>query len=217
LQRTVIIVLKILKNSVLKGGALVRIGLTGGPGSGKSTVAGILKTRGIAFTDLDYLSRVAVEPGRPAFKKIVEYFGDSVVDKEGGLDRSTLRRKLIKNSNDKKILEKIIHPEVFILLGIEEEKNRKAGEKIFFVEAPLLFEAGMEQDFDFIVTVYCPFEVQVKRIMERDMVGYDDATALVNSQMQLGEKAEKADFVICNDKTTETLERQVDQLLIKFD
>jgi len=188
---------------------LVRIGLTGGPGSGKSTVAKIFKSKNIAFSDLDYLSRVAVEPGRPAFNKIVEHFGKSSVSKSGGLDRAFLRDRLIKNPGDKKILEDLIHPEVFRLLSYEEEKHLKAGEKFFCVEAPLLFEAGMQDFFDFIVTVYCSKKLQIKRVMERDGQSYQSAKGLVNSQIPLDKKASDSDFVIYNELGIEELEKQV--------
>lgn len=192
---------------------LVRIGLTGGPGSGKSTVARIFKGQNTAFSDLDHLSRVAVKPGRPAFKKIVEYFGKSAVSTTGELDRAFLRDRLIKNPADKKVLENLIHPEVFRLLSLEEEKFRKAGEKIFCVEAPLLFEAKMNDYFDFTVTVYCSRELQIKRVMERDGQSYESAAGLVDSQIPLDKKAIDSDFVIYNEKGIEELEKQVLNIL----
>lgn len=192
---------------------MVRIGLTGGPGSGKSTVARIFKRQNTAFSDLDHLSRVAVEPGRPAFKKIVEYFGKSAVSDSGDLDRAFLRERLIKNPADKKVLEDSIHPEVFRLLSIEEEKYLKSGEKVFCVEAPLLFEAGMKDFFDFTVTVYCSRELQIKRVMERDGQSYESAAGLVDSQIPLTMKADNSDFVIYNENGIESLEKQVLEIL----
>ncbi|MCB9481878.1 MAG: dephospho-CoA kinase [Desulfobacteraceae bacterium] len=192
---------------------MVRIGLTGGPGSGKSTVAKIFKRQNTAFSDLDHLSRVAVEPGRPAFNKIVEYFGKSAVNDSGDLDRAFLRDRLIKNPGDKKVLEDVIHPEVFSLLALEEKRCLEAGERVFCVEAPLLFEAKMEHYFDCIVTVYCSRELQVKRVMERDGQSYESALGLIDSQISLDEKASNSDFVIYNESGVEELEKQVLEIL----
>ncbi|MDY0360158.1 MAG: dephospho-CoA kinase [Desulforegulaceae bacterium] len=192
---------------------MVRIGLTGGPGSGKSTVAKIFKRQNTAFSDLDHLSRIAVEPGRPAFNKIVEYFGKSAVNDSGDLDRAFLRDRLIKNPGDKKVLEEVIHPEVFRLLALEEENYLKAGEKIFCVEAPLLFEAGMEDYFDYIVTVYCSKDLQIKRVIERDGQSYESAKGLVDSQISLDKKAHNSDFVIYNENGIDGLEKQVLEIL----
>lgn len=195
---------------------MVRIGITGGPGSGKSTVAGVFKRRGIVFTDLDYLSRVVVEPGQPAFKKILDYFGQSILDKSGFLDRSVLRKRLILNLDDKKVLESIIHPEVFRLLEKESEKNESLGEKFFGVEAPLLFEAKMDNFFDYIITVYASYKVQVERVMSRDEVTREGAEGLVNSQLSLDEKASMSDFVIYNNGGVDGLEGQVDEFMKRF-
>jgi len=187
--------------------------LTGGPGSGKSTVAKIFKGQNTAFSDLDHLSRVAVEPGRPAFNKIVEYFGKSAVNDSGDLDRAFLRDRLIKNPGDKKVLEDVIHPEVFRLLALEEKRCLEAGEKFFCVEAPLLFEAGMGNYFDYIVTVYCSRELQIKRVMDRDGQSYESACGLINSQIPLDEKASNSDFVIYNENGVGELEKQVLEIL----
>ncbi|PIE75043.1 MAG: dephospho-CoA kinase [Deltaproteobacteria bacterium] len=195
---------------------MVRIGLTGGPGSGKSTVAGILERRNIAVVDLDCLSRTAVKPGQAAYKKIVDYFGKSAILESGELDRVFLRTRLIKSREDKKNLEKFIHPEVFRLLEKEYKKYLKSGEKIFCVEAPLLFEKDMKALFDYIITVFIPYELQIERLVKRDSVTEEGAEGLVNSQISLAEKAARSDFIITNDKGFDELEKEVDKVLKKI-
>ncbi len=188
----------------------VRLGVTGGAGSGKSAVCKRLGSLGAGLIMADELARRAVEPGMPAYRKIVEYFGKGVLDCEGRINRAGLRKIILEDSSKKSALEGFVHPEVSRLMEEEFEDLKNKGAVIVAVEVPLLFESGMEDYFDCILTVSAETEVRIARLMQRDGVSREDAAALISMQMPEERKREKSDFVIDNsgslDKTLESVD-----------
>lgn len=195
----------------------VKLGITGGVGSGKSMVCDYLKNKGMTVVSADELARKVVTPGSSAYDKIVGYFGGTVVSDGGTLNRQKLRRIITRDKIKKEALERFVHPEVFVQMEKEFEVSKKRRDSVIAVEVPLLFEAGMETFFDFVLTVSADRDVRIKRFMSRDQITRKEAEALMGIQMSEEEKIEKSDFVIDNngslEKTRVFVDRFYDNLM----
>lgn len=198
----------------------LKLGITGGVGSGKSMVCECLAEKGVIVVKTDDLARTAVVPGTPAYVKIVSHFGNQVVTKDGFLDRKMLREAIIRNPDDKAMMERIIHPEVFRLMAEAYGAAREQGAAIVAVEVPLLFELGMESLFDDTLLVCADRHIRVQRIMKRDNVTKPEAEALIGIQMSDDEKRKKAGHVIENNgtakQTCSAVDRFYETLCIKI-
>lgn len=198
------------------------IGLTGGIGTGKSTVSQILRNKGFSVIDLDVISHKVIEfPS--VVEKIVKNFGKEVLENnENNNDgnRTVSREKLGKiifSDREKRFtLNSIMHPEILRIMQKKilecESKNEKEN-KIIFVEIQLLFEVQWEKEFDYILLVAAKRDIQVRRVLERDKRSEKEAWDIINSQMSLDEKRGKSDFVIENDGNIDDLNRKVDKFL----
>ena len=198
------------------------IGLTGGIGTGKSTVSQILRNKGFSVIDLDVISHKVIEfPS--VVEKIVRNFGKEVLENnENNNDgnRTVSREKLGKiifSDREKRFtLNSIMHPEILRIMHKKilecESKNEKEN-KIIFVEIQLLFEVQWEKEFDYILLVAAKRDIQVRRVLERDKRSEKEAWDIINSQMSLDEKRGKSDFVIENDGNIDDLNREVDKFL----
>jgi dephospho-CoA kinase len=192
---------------------ILLIGLTGGIASGKSTVAHMLEEMGSHVIDFDMLARRVVEPGRPAWKKIVDYFGRDILQGSGEIDRKRLSRIIFGNSEKRKRLEGFTHP--FIVeefTGHVDEISSSDPDAIINAVVPMLFEAGMQALFHKVVVVYIPREEQIKRLIERDGISEGDAVNILNAQMHIDEKIRQADFIINNENSIEETKMQVHDL-----
>jgi dephospho-CoA kinase len=179
--------------------------LTGGIGSGKSTVARILADEGVVVVDADELARRAVLPGRPAFLEIQERW-PAVVSVDGSLDRPALGRIVFSDEQARLELNAIVHPRVRELAEEAFAREQARGTSWVAFEIPLLFETGQEARFRPVIVVSCSAELQVARIMARDGLSREAAEARLAAQMPLSEKVRQADIVIENDGTTEQLQ-----------
>mgnify|MGYP005840773695 FL=1 len=188
------------------------IGLTGGIGSGKSTVSKMFQGVGVPVICADDLARKVVEPGSPALEEIREVFGEEVIDREGKLDRAAMARVVFADASRRKKLEAIIHPRV------KEEKDRlveqleQEGHLIAIVDVPLLLETGWQDSFDMIILVYVPREIQEKRLICRDNISVEEARSRLNAQMCIEEKRDLADRVIDNRGSVDETRKQVGQI-----
>ncbi len=189
------------------------VGLTGGIASGKTTVAKIMKRLGAAIVDADALSREVVEPGRDAWKAIVDTFGAEVLRPDQTLDRQKLRAVIFNNSTARKKLESIIHPRVRALAEERINQQAAAGYEIVVYEVPLLFEGNLHEWLRPVVLVACDADVQRQRLQQRDRLTPEEAQKHIDAQMSLEEKRRLADYVIENDGDLESLERQVEVVL----
>jgi len=159
---------------------------------------------------------VAVAPGSTAHEKILKHFGASVVLSDGTLNRQMLRRIIVNNFTSRLTMERFIHPEISKLMQQKMADAKQHGDRVVAVEVPLLFELGMEEQFDLVVVVSADRKLRVKRLMERDNVSRDQAEELLNVQMPDQEKIERAGFVLPNDGSKEQLIKSVDRLYEKF-
>jgi dephospho-CoA kinase len=189
------------------------VGLTGGIASGKTTVAKIMKRLGAAIVDADALSREVVEPGRDAWKAIVDTFGAEVLRPDQTLDRQKLRAVIFNNSTARKKLESIIHPRVRALAEERINQQAAAGYELVVYEVPLLFEGNLHEWLRPVVLVACDADVQRQRLQQRDRLTPEEAQKHIDAQMSLEEKRRLADYVIENDGDLESLERQVEAVV----
>jgi len=192
---------------------MIRIGITGGAGSGKSTVCKLLREKDFPVTDLDQLARQVVLPNTPGYTKIVQHFGPQIVLDNKQLDRSRLRKIILTHASEKQFLEQIIHPEVNRLMQeffISLEQN---GNLLACAEVPLLYEADMAKVFNLCVVVFSSQDIQIQRITNRDAVNFQEAQKLIQSQMPLDKKAALADYVITNNSSYDALVLEVQQFI----
>jgi len=192
------------------------IGLTGGIASGKSTVAKILERLGAAIVNADVLSREVVEPGRDAWKEIVDAFGAEVLQTDQTLDRQKLRAIIFDRPEARKKLESIIHPRVRALAEERIRQHAAAGYEIIVYEVPLLFEGNLQDALRPVILVACAADTQRRRLQHRDQLDAAAAQKHIEAQMSLAEKRRLADYVIENDGNMEDLERQVRAVLEKI-
>jgi dephospho-CoA kinase len=193
-----------------------KVGVTGGAGSGKSSVCNRLQELGIKIISSDALAREAVAPGSTAHKKILNYFGEKVVLSDGKLNRQMLRRIIVNDDTARLTLERFIHPEISKLMEQKMAQAEQNGDRVVAVEVPLLFELGMEKQFDIVVVVSADRKVRVKRLMDRDNVSREDAEDLLNVQMLDQEKVKRGGVVLSNNGSTEQLISSVDRFYEKF-
>ncbi len=185
---------------------MLEVGITGTVGAGKSTVGRLFERWGARRIDADELSREAVAPGTPALEEIVEAWGEEVLAEDGSLDRAALRERVFGDPEARERLESIVHPEVRRLREERLRRARREGVEVAVGEVPLLFETGMEGDFDLVVVVDAPREQRRRRL--RSARGLSDETfeAIESAQWSGERKRAAADLVIVNDGTLEELE-----------
>jgi len=176
----------------------VIIGVTGGMGSGKSFVAGLLgRLLGVDVLNADILCRDLLQMQRPGWQGIQERWGSRFLDLTGNIDRTVLRKVLFAEPEVRRGVEQILHPLVRqeIISRATEERVSLEG---MVAEVPLLFEVGWQNDFDWIVVVYSEYECRVQRIVRRDRVSLEEGRSAISAQISLEEKALQADSVIEN-------------------
>ncbi|MEE8553390.1 MAG: dephospho-CoA kinase [Desulfobacterales bacterium] len=195
---------------------VLKVAVTGGAGSGKTTVCNRLKGLGVKVISSDALAKEAVAQGSLAHEKIVNYFGKKVLLSDGNLNRQELRSIIINDDVARLALERFIHPEISRLMHLRIAQAEQDGDPVLLVEVPLLFELGMAEQFDVIIVVSADHELRVKRLMDRDKVSRDEAEDLINVQMPQAEKVERAEFVLANDCSKDQLIRSVDLLFNNF-
>jgi dephospho-CoA kinase len=190
---------------------MLLVGLTGGIGSGKSTVARMLEKRGAVVFDADVLARQAVAPGTPGFEQVIERFGPNVLAPGGGLDRDALASIVFSDPAARRDLEGIVHPEVRRMFAEGCEEYRDSDRVVVF-SAPLLVETGMHTAFDLLIVVSAPVATQIERLMRDRGMAERDVQARIDAQLPLEAKAEAADVLVDNEGTLEDLEGQVERV-----
>lgn len=182
------------------------VGVTGTVGAGKSTVGRLFEDWGARRIDADELSREAVEPGSRALRTIVEEWGEEVLREDGSLDRAALRERVFGDPGARERLEEIVHPEVRRLRRRRLMEAREEGVEVVVGEVPLLFETGMEEQFDLVVVVDAPRAERRRRVREERDLPAATFRAMEAAQWSAERKRRAADLVIRNDGSLEELE-----------
>jgi dephospho-CoA kinase len=197
----------------------VVLGLTGGIGSGKSTVGAMLSEFGAVLVDADAIVHELQIPGSPMLRQLAEAFGDDILLADGALDRKALAAKVFGDEEARGRLGLIVHPPTIAEMGRRMQSARDAGVPVVVLDIPLLLEgkkrgtgSGSQFPFDAIVVAWVPEEVQLARAAERDGATRDEVLARVRAQLPIDEKREMADHVIDNSGSLAETRRQVEAL-----
>jgi dephospho-CoA kinase len=194
-------------------------GLTGGIGSGKSTVARLFGELGVHWVDADDVAREVVEPGTPALERISEHFGKKILTSEGALDRAQLRGIVFEKPEERVWLESLLHP------IIREELIRQLSPEDYqlpyvLLASPLLLETDQHELVDRIIVIDVPEETQIERTMARDTNSREQVERIIAAQMSREDRLARADEVIDNDRPLDEVTRQVrelhERLLVDF-
>lgn len=187
-------------------------GLTGNIGSGKSTVARLLRERGVPVVDADQVARDLVLPGQPALAEIAARF-PGVVAPDGRLDRKALGDRVFADEAERKALNQILHPRIAAESGSRLAALAEGGRELAIYEAALIVENGLDALLDGLVVVTAPEDDQVRRVAARDGLAEAETRARIAAQLPAKEKAARGDFVIDNGGGLEALAAQVDRVL----
>jgi len=191
----------------------LRVALTGGIASGKSTVADLFARRGVPVIDTDVIAREVVEPGAPALAQVVSAFGNGILGPDGRMDRRAMRKRIFSDPDAKRRLESILHPAI----RAEMERQSKAAPGPYqILVIPLFTEGGRRDHVDRVLLVDVPEELQVERLMLRDGVTQEQAVASLNAQATRAQRLAMADDVIRNTGHVAGLAERVAELHEKY-
>jgi len=185
------------------------VGITGGIGSGKSAVSDRFKRYGIKIVDADIASREVVKPGQPALAEIREHFGADILQTDGALDRAKLRARVFADPDERKWLERLLHPKINAYL---QQELQNAESPYAILVSPLMKETGQARYTNRILVVDVPEEVQLRRTMARDTNDEKQVRAIMAAQISRAERLQMADDVIVNDAGFEALDAAVARL-----
>ncbi len=191
---------------------MIKLGLAGSIGMGKSTTASMFSARGVPVYDADAAVHQVYAPGGAAVKAVSEAFPD-VLNAQGGIDRSKLRERVVGDSEAMKRLEQIIHPIVSGLQVSFLENAASQGAEIIVLDVPLLYETGGDKRVDYVVVVTAPEDVQRERVLARGQLTAAQLGEILTRQLPDKEKRQRADFVIDTSLGLEYAEAQVDAVL----
>ena len=190
-------------------------GLTGNIGSGKSTVARLLRERGVPVVDADLVAREVVEPGRPALAEVAARF-PGVLMPGGALDRKALAARVFNDPAERAALNAIVHPRIAEEVAARLAGLAHQGAPFAIYEAALIVENGLDAMLDGLIVVTSPEQQQLSRVLLRDGMGEAEARARIAAQLPAAQKVAKADFVIENGGPLEALAPQVERLLAEL-
>ena len=189
------------------------VGVTGTIASGKTTVADMLAAKGAHTIDFDIIAHEVVDPGKPAFDQIVDYFGKQVLEEDGALDRQALSDIVFRDMVKRKKLESFTHPPIAIeFIRQLEEITAADPDAIVQVVIPLMIELNLQYMFNKLLVVYIPQDALKQRLMDRDGIGGEEALRIIASQMSMEEKAGYGDYTVDNSGTLEETQAKVDDL-----
>ncbi|MDA0209545.1 dephospho-CoA kinase [Desertifilum tharense] len=189
------------------------IGLTGGIATGKTTVANYLaQIHQLPVFDADIYAREAVTPDSPVLERLVQRYSQDILETEGSLNRAKLANIIFHDSNERQWVEQQIHPEVRSRF-IQNIENAPKNAGLVLV-IPLLFEAQMTDLVTEIWVVYCNFQQQLERLMQRNTLSLTEAKARIDAQMSIEQKCQQAQVILDNSTTIEALFQQIDSALV---
>lgn len=188
---------------------MLKVGLTGGIGCGKTTVSRLFEARNVPVIDADVIAHDSVKLGQPALQEIANFFGESILLADGSLNRAKLRNRVFSNPLEKKILENILHPLVFAAM---QEKIDQLKPPYCIVSIPLLFETGMRHFVDRVLVIDCPEDLQITRVKQRDNLTEARIKSIIASQVSREFRLANADDVLDNSTNSNGLAEQVETL-----
>ena len=191
---------------------MLRIGITGGLGSGKSEVTAFFKQKGARVFDADLEAKLILLHSEGVQKAVIAAFGETVLNEVGELDFQRLARHAFANSDRQRRLNDIMHPEVILAADKAMILAEQDGVAMFILDAPLLFEAKLEEYLDLTVVVIADQQVRVKRALERGNLTEEDILRRIQLQMPDKEKLARADLVVTNNGTLEQLQAELEAL-----
>lgn len=192
------------------------LGITGGIGSGKSTVSTLLKEMGAAVIDADVLSREVVMPGEPALEELTAVFGKAILDDWGQLKRKALADVVFQDKTKLEVLNKIVHKYVAQRIKDNVKEQLEKMTKIIVIDAPIPINEGFLNLCHTVWTVHSDMETRILRVMKRSAMTYDEAISRIQSQIKDEEYLKIADTVIYNDKDISSLKEEVKYQLSKL-
>ncbi len=185
---------------------VLRIGLTGGIGSGKSTACEIFSELKVPVIDADVIAVKAIKPGMPALQSIIDEFGVKIITKDGYLNRKELRDRIFKNESDRRKLESILHPVIYKEIARQTKGINSA---YCIISIPLLLETGTSDIIDRILVIDIPKELQLSRASARDNASLKNIETIIHSQISRDDRLAAADDIINNEGDIENLRRQI--------
>jgi len=188
---------------------MLRIGLTGGIGSGKSIVCQLFAKRGVPIIDTDEVAREVVAPGEPALQQLSKHFGSAIIDNDGQLNRSELREQVFRDNDKLEQLESILHP--LIREQMRKQLNRLSAPYVILA-IPLLLEKGWQSEVDRILVVDTSESLQRSRTISRDQVGEETVSRIMQAQISRDKRLADADDIIHNEGDYDNIEKQVELL-----
>ncbi|MBQ9971939.1 MAG: dephospho-CoA kinase [Firmicutes bacterium] len=196
---------------------MIIIGLTGGIGTGKSTVSDYLRSKGITIVDADRIAHEITEPGQPALKKLKEVFGEDIILDGDILDRKLLAARAFSSEENTKLLEIITHGAIKDEMESQITSARVNNEKMLILDVPLLVEAGLYEMCDKVWIVTADKTVRYDRIRLRDNMSDEEIEARMNRQLSDEERNKYADEIIDNSGGKEELYNRLEELLLKYE
>lgn len=189
------------------------IGLTGGIATGKSTVTGLIESRGYKVIDADRISHELTQLAQPGYVQILSHFGNDILDASLRIDRKKLGQIIFSSPEQKKILEGILHPLIHERVQELKDEYEAHGASVLFYDVPLLFENDLSAQFDSVLMVWCQEDIQLQRLMIRNKLTQAEALQRMQAQMPLTEKIRKANYCIDNSGSEFELIMAVDVFL----
>lgn len=192
---------------------MIWVGLTGGIASGKSLVARFLREGGAFIIDADEIAHRVMLKGGPAYRPVVEFFGEEILDRSGEIDRKRLGRIVFTDAGKRGRLNQLVHPAVFDEVAARRGAlTREHPKGVLIFDAPLLIEADVHREMDWVVVAYASRATQVKRLVERDGLTREEADRRIDAQIPLEEKVKLADEVVDTEKPLEAVQKEVEAL-----
>ena len=192
------------------------IGLTGGIGTGKSTVSRYLSEQNFAIVDADLISRQVVEPGMPLLDELEAAFGSDIINEDGSLNRKGLAAIVFNDVEKRKLMDSIMHKEILAEMRcVMEDFQQQGTHQGIIIDAPLLFEIGLEKWCGQVWLVTADMDLRIERVCARDDAKPEEVEARIRNQMSDDEKKKLSDEILDNSGTLEELHKQISELLQK--
>lgn len=189
---------------------MYKIGLTGGIATGKTTVADYLRHKQIPVIDADQIARQVVAPHSEGLARLVTRFGEGILQADGGLNRAELGARVFADASKLAELNALLHPLIFAEI---ERQCATIQAPLCVIDMPLLYEVGYEDKVDEVWVVYVPEEVQRERLMRRNQLSQERAQQMIDAQLPIQEKKNRADYVIDNQASQAVTCEQIEALL----